>query len=54
LNEKKKKIRVGVSVDPVDWERFLKIAKANESDGSKEIRKFIKRYIAENAQLLIQ
>ena len=31
-----------------DWELFKELCKANESDASKEIRKFIKEYIAQN------
>ena len=32
-----------------DWELFKELCKANESDASKEIRKFIKQYIAEHS-----
>jgi len=35
------------------WEKFKKIAKYKDSDASKEIRKFIKRYLAENSQLFL-
>jgi hypothetical protein len=38
-------------VDDQKWERFKKIAKHNESDASKEIRKAINKYLSENAQL---
>ena len=43
-----------IRVDEQKWERFKRIAKLNESDASKEIRKFINKYLAENAQLLLK
>jgi len=36
------------------WEKFMKIARYKDSDASKEIRKFIKRYLAENSQLFLE
>ncbi len=36
------------------WEKFKKIAKYKDSDASKEIRKFIKKYLAENSQLFLE
>jgi len=42
---------VHVRVDEQKWERFKKIAKLNESDASKEVRKAINKYLSENAQL---
>jgi len=45
---------VNVRVDDQKWQRFKEIAKLNESDASKEIRKFINKYLAENAQLSIK
>ncbi len=42
---------VNVRVDDQKWERFKKIAKLNESDASKEIRKAINKYLSENTQL---
>jgi len=32
-------------------DRFVKTCKAMDSDSSKEIRKFMKKYLAENSQL---
>lgn len=32
-------------------QRFINVCKANETDASKEIRKFIKKYLAENSHL---
>lgn len=36
------------------WEKFKKISRYKDSDASKEIRKFIKRYLAENSQLFLE
>ena len=36
------------------WDKFKKIAKYKDSDASKEIRKFIKQYLAENSQLFLE
>lgn len=50
--QKKQTTRLGIIVNKNEWEIFKKIAKAKESDSSKEIRKFIKRYIEENQELI--
>ena len=42
---------VNIRIDDVKWERFKKIAKLNESDASKEVRKFVNKYLSDNAQL---
>jgi len=42
---------VNIRVDEQKWERFKKIAKLNESDASKELRKFINKYLSENIEL---
>ena len=42
-------IRATILVERNTWELFRELAKANESDASKEIRKFIKQYIADNS-----
>ncbi len=42
---------INIRVDDQKWERFKKVAKLNESDASKEVRKFINKYLSENAQL---
>ena len=44
---------IHVRVDKSKWERFKKITKINNSDASKEIRKFIDRYLKDNSQLEI-
>lgn len=41
--------RATIRVNESDWDLFKQLCKANESDASKEIRKFIKQYIAENS-----
>jgi len=30
------------------WEKFMKVAREKDSDASKEIRKFIKKYVSIN------
>lgn len=40
--------RATIRINENDWELFKKLCKANESDASKEIRKFIKAYITQN------
>ena len=45
---------VNIRVDEEKWERFKQVAKLNESDASKEIRKFINRYLSENSQLALK
>ncbi len=44
-----KEKRATIRVNKNDWELFKELCKANESDASKEIRKFIKQYIAEHS-----
>ena len=43
-----------ILVEPDKWERFRKIAKKKQSDASKELRKFIDRYLSENSQLFLE
>ena len=38
-----------IRINENDWKLFKELCKANESDASKEIRKFIKKYIAEHS-----
>jgi len=40
--------RATIRVNENDWELFKELCKANESDASKEIRKFMKEYITQN------
>ena len=44
-----KEKRATIRVNESDWDLFKQLCKANESDASKEIRKFIKNYIAEHS-----
>ncbi len=50
-NEKK---RVNFWVDKEKWERFKKVAKHNHSDASKEMNKFVDKYLSENSQLALK
>jgi len=52
MSEKRKLITLRVDEDM--WERFKKIAKAKDSDAAKEMRKLIRRYVAENSQMLVE
>ena len=42
---KHKTIRINVN----DWDIFKELCKINNTDASKEVRKFIKNYIAEHS-----
>ena len=46
--------KVGFNVEPTKWEDFKAIAKLNQSDSNKELRKFIDSYLADNRQLTIK
>lgn len=46
--------RVNFNVEPTKWEDFKAIAKLNQSDSNKELRKFIDSYLADNRQLTIK
>ena len=46
--------KVGFNVEPTKWEDFKTIAKLNQSDSNKELRKFIDSYLADNRQLTIK
>jgi len=54
IMQDKKMIHKTIRVEKELWDRFMKIAKAKDSDASKEIRKFIKRYVADNSELFLQ
>jgi len=41
-----------LKIDKNKWNIFKKITKAQNSDASKEIRKFIDKYIKENKELV--
>ena len=46
--------RVNFNVEPTKWEDFKAIAKLNQSDSNKELRKFIDSYLADNRQLTMK
>ena len=52
--EKEELKKVGFNVEPSKWEDFKAIAKLNQSDSNKELRKFIDNYLSENRQLTIK
>lgn len=52
--EPEKLKRVNFNVEPSKWEDFKKIARLNQSDSNKELRKFIDKYLEENRQLQIK
>jgi len=41
-----------IMIEENDWNTFKKLTKLNDTDASKEIRKFIRKYIEENADKL--
>jgi hypothetical protein len=43
------KYKATIMLNKSEWELFKQLCKSNESDANKEIRKFIKNYIAENS-----
>jgi len=52
--QKEKLKKVNINIEPSKWEDFKAIAKINQSDASKELRKFIDKYLEENRQLQIR
>jgi len=48
----KEMMTANIKVDKSKWNIFKKVAKAQNSDASKEIRKFIDRYIKDNKDLI--
>ena len=40
---------VTLRLNKSDWELFKQLCRLNDTDASKEMRKFIKNYIAENS-----
>ncbi len=46
--------KVGFNVEADKWDRFKKVAKANNSDTNKELRKFIDLYLSKNSQTKIE
>jgi len=52
--EEKKIINYTIRVEKDLKDRFLQVCKSNDSDSSKEIRKFMKEYLRKNAQTSIK
>lgn len=46
--------KTSLTLDADDYELFKKVAKINNSDASKEIRKFIEDYISKNQQTVMK
>ncbi len=46
MKEVKKEQRATIRVHKEDWETFKEICKNRETDASKELRKFMKRFIS--------
>jgi len=53
LNKDAKIIIYNLKVEKQLRDRFLAIAKHLESDGAKEVRKFMKKYVSDNANLAL-
>ena len=47
-------VRLNINLPKNIKERFIAVAKANETDSSKLIRQFIKDYLAKNSQTKIE
>ena len=45
-----KKFKAAFYIDQEKWEQFSRTAKLNESDASKELRKFITKYLSEHKE----
>lgn len=52
--DKKPDFKANFPVDREKWDRFKKIAKLNNSDAAKELRKAVDTYLAENHQLALK
>ncbi len=44
--------KTSLTLDEADYKLFKEICKVNNSDASKEIRKFIEDYISKNQQIV--
>ena len=47
-------VRLNVNLSREIKDRFLAVAKANDTDGTKLIRQWIKEYLAKNSQTTIE
>lgn len=46
--------KTSLTLDETDYKLFKEICKVNNSDASKEIRKFIEEYISKNQQTVMK
>lgn len=46
--------KTSLTLDEADYKLFKEICKVNNSDASKEIRKFIEDYISKNQQIVMK
>lgn len=46
--------KTSLTLDEADYKLFKEICKVNNSDASKEIRKFIEEYISKNQQTVMK
>lgn len=53
VSEKKEQVRANLMVDKELWERFKAIAKSNDETATQLLRKYVKKYVSDNAQLTI-
>ncbi|MRJ01831.1 MAG: hypothetical protein C6I05_00100 [Epsilonproteobacteria bacterium] len=54
MEHQTKMVHKTIRIEAELWEQFKKMARYKDSDASKEIRKFVKRYIAENSRLFVE
>jgi len=52
MNNNEKIKRIGVLIEENEWEIFKKLCKLEDSDASKEVRKFIRQHINKNKDKL--
>ena len=53
MTKKNETVNYTIRIDKELKDRFVKICKAMDSDSSKEIRKFMKKYVAQNNQFCL-
>jgi len=54
MDDKSNMVIFNIKVEDELKERFLRVAKENDTDGSKEVRKFMKEYLSKNSQLSLK
>ena len=53
-NNTQEKVLINFKIDKDLRDRFIEICKINDTTGTQELRKFIKKYLSENSQLLLK